>query len=576
MGMIKNLFFLAGKHRKRLKLIFSLMALRGAVRIIPIMILYLILMELLSADVNPWRILELTAYLAMVFLGINIWDHYMVLFTMKVGHEVCYDIRMNLGDKIIKLPLGFFVRRQTGELNTIMSEYVSRVEMFLSAAAPFMFSSLACALTMMAFFMILDWRMAFAAASVIPLALIAFTHADRIAERVTRAREESLRRTNSLIVEFIQGMPVIKIFNQVASRFRRFQDSMKDFRDKNIRAVIAVTIPSIILLTFTGLSIVILLPLGLYLYLKGFLPLSTFVFFIIAAPSFSDSVAHYLYGYLHVKSSQGQAMRHIIEVLEENPLHEPEDGAERENFEIEFVNVSFSYDERLVLEDVSFKIREGSIAALVGPSGAGKTTIVNLIARFWDVNSGEIRIGGQNIQEIKLDRLLSYISMVFQEVILFDDTIMENIRLGRRDATDGEVISAARAARCHEFIEELPDGYDTIIGERGAKLSGGEKQRISIARAILKDAPIVILDEATVFIDPENENLIQEAINDLTKDKTVIVIAHRLSTIVSADQIFVLDKGRIVERGCHNELLAANGLYRRLWDAHQSARGWKL
>lgn len=418
--------------------------------------------------------------------------------------------------------------------------------------------------------------MALAAASVIPLTLIAFAHADRVAKRVTREREESLRRANSLIVEFISGMLEIKIFNQVASRFRKFQEVMKDFRDKNIRSVIAVTIPSIILLTFSGFSIIILLPIGLYLYHKGFLPLNTFAFFIIAAPFFSDSVARSLFGYLHVKSTQGQAIIHIVELMEEQPLPEPEDDAELEHFGIEFVNVSLSYDDKRVLEDVSFKIIEGNIAALVGPSGAGKTTIVNLIARFWDVNSGEIRVGGQNVRKIKPDRLLSYISMVFQEVILFDDTIMENIRLGRIDAAEEEVISAAKAARCHEFIEKLPDGYNTIIGERGGKLSGGEKQRISIARAILKNAPIIILDEAMVFIDSENENLIQEAISELTKDKTVIVIAHRLTTIISADQIFVLNKGRIVERGCHNELLAANGLYRRLWDTHQSARGWKL
>lgn len=576
MGMLKNLFLLAGKHHKRLKLIFSLMALRGAVRIIPIVILYLIVMELLSAEIKLGRILELTAYLAIVFLGINIWDHYLALFTMKVGHEVCYDIRMNLGDKIRKLPLGFFVRRQTGELNTIMSEYVSRVEMFLSAAAPFMFSSLACAFTMMAFFMILDWRMALAAASVIPLALIAFAHADKIAERVTRSREESLRRTNSLIVEFIQGMPVIKIFNQVASRFRRFQEVMKDFRDKNIRAVIAVTIPSIILLTFTGLSIVILLPLGLYLYLKGFLPLSTFVFFIIAAPSFSESVAHYLFGYLHAKSPQGQAMRHIAEVLEEKSLPEPEDGAELKNFDIEFINVSFSYNGQQVLKDVSFKIPEGSIAALVGPSGAGKTTITNLIARFWDVDSGEIRIGGRNIKELKLDRLLSCISMVFQEVILFNDTVMENIRLGRKDATDKEVSAAAKAGRCHEFIEKLPNGYNTVIGEKGARLSAGERQRISIARTLLRNSPIVILDEATVYIDPENERLIQEAINELTKNKTVLVIAHRLSTITNVDQILVIKDGRIEEPGTHEELVKAGGFYSKMWEAHTSALGWVI
>jgi len=247
-----------------------------------------------------------------------------------------------------------------------------------------------------------------------------------------------------------------------------------------------------------------------------------------------------------------------------------------EDFDIEFVDVSLGYDGGLVLKDISFKILEGSVAALVGPSGAGKTTITNLIARFWDVDSGEVRIGGKNAKGLRLDRLLSYTSMVFQEVILFNDTVLENIRLGRKDATDEEIIQAAKAARCHEFIEKLPQGYNTIIGERGAKLSAGERQRISIARAISKDAPIVILDEATVYVDPENEGLIQEAVNELTKGKTVLVIAHRLSTITATDQILVLDGGRIVERGRHTELLAMDGLYRRMWEAHQSARGWKF
>jgi ATP-binding cassette subfamily B protein IrtB len=283
-----------------------------------------------------------------------------------------------------------------------------------------------------------------------------------------------------------------------------------------------------------------------------------------------------MFGYLHAKSPQGQAIEHIAEVLGETPLPEPEDDAELEDSDIEFVNVSFGYDGDLVLKDISFKIPEGSVVAFVGPSGAGKTTITNLITRFWDVDSGQVRIGGRNIKELKLDQLLSYISTIFQEVILFNDTVLENIRLGWKDATDEEVVQAARAARCHEFIEKLPEGYNTVIGERGMRLSGGERQRISIARAILKDAPIVILDEATVYVDPENERLIQEAVNELTRDRTVIVIAHRLSTITAADQILVLDRGRIMERGRHDELLAMDGLFRRMWEAHQSARGWKF
>ncbi|MCK4238244.1 MAG: ATP-binding cassette domain-containing protein, partial [Candidatus Lokiarchaeota archaeon] len=325
-----------------------------------------------------------------------------------------------------------------------------------------------------------------------------------------------------------------------------------------------------------SLSIAFLLPLGLYLYFQGSLTLSILLFFIIITPSFFNSLANYLYGYMHVKSSIGLAMAHILEVLNKKTIHEPEKDMELKNFNIEFENVFFRYDKEPVLKGIGFEIPEKSITAFVGPSGAGKTTIANLIARFWDIDSGVIRIGGQNIQELKLDRLLSYISIVFQEVILFNDTIMENIRLGRKDATYKEIISAAKAAKCDGFTNSLPNGYNTIIGERGVKLSEGEKQRISIARALLKNAPILLLDEATVFIDPENEKMIQSAVSELIKNKTVLIIAHRLSTITSADQILVLDRGRILEKGNHEELLAANNLYCRFWEAHKAARKWKI
>ncbi|BDZ70858.1 hypothetical protein GCM10025861_13750 [Methanobacterium petrolearium] len=351
---------------------------------------------------------------------------------------------------------------------------------------------------------------------------------------------------------------------------------MNDFRDKNVRAVVSITVPSIILLTFTSLSIAIILPVGSYFYFEGTLPLSTLIFIIITAPAFSDSLAQSLFGYLHSKSPEGQAIKKITELMEEKPLYEPVEDVGIKNFDIEFRGVSFSYDTESVLHNINFRVPEKSVMAFVGPSGGGKTTITSLIARFWDVDFGEVRIGGKNIQEIKLDTLLSYISMVFQEVILFNDTVMENIRLGRKDATDEEVVAATKAARCHEFINQLPEGYNTVIGEKGARLSGGEKQRISIARAILKDAPIIILDEATAFVDPENENIIQEAINRLTRGKTVLVIAHRLSTITHVDQIIVIENGKIVEHGTHEDLIRKEGLYKRMWKAHNTALGWRV
>jgi ATP-binding cassette subfamily B protein len=246
------------------------------------------------------------------------------------------------------------------------------------------------------------------------------------------------------------------------------------------------------------------------------------------------------------------------------------------SFDIEFENVTFSYEDKETLKDINFTAKERSMTALVGASGSGKTTIANLIVRFWDAQKGKVKIGGVDVRDMTCDSLLRYVSMVFQRVYLFHDTIENNIRFGSPDATREEIIAAAKKARCHEFIEALPDGYDTLVGEGGSTLSGGEKQRISIARAILKDAPVVLLDEATASVDPDNEKHIQEAINELVRDKTLIIIAHRLSTIKRADQILVIDDGRIVERGRHEELLAKDGQYKKLWQRRQKAKSWRI
>jgi len=574
--VFKELFILAGRNSSKLKALFILMALRAVFRVLPILILYLMVLDLLGTDTDLGHIVLLAAVLGIVYLGVNIWDHYMGIYAMRIGCDLCYDIRMELGNKLRMLPLGFFTKVPTGELNTLISEYVSRSETFVLISAPYLISSLLSALGLMVFFLILDWRMALAAGSTVLLSMSTFLYADRISKSVIGIREETLIRMNSIIVEFIQGMPVIKIFNQVASRFSKFQEAVKDFRDSNIKAVSSMIFPAILILTSSSLSIIFVLPIGLYLYLQGSLSLSTLAFFTIAAPSFSDSLSQFLYWYMHNKNSAGRAMESICRVLDEKPLHEPLQDINLETFDIEFADVFFAYDVHPILKALSFQVTQGTICALVGPSGSGKTTIVNLIARFWDVDSGEVKIGGRNVKDLKLDRLLSYLSIVSQEVVLFDDTIEKNIRLGREDASREEVIKAARLAQCHEFVERLSNGYDTVIGEKGCKLSGGERQRISIARALLKDAPIIILDEATAYVDPENEALIQKAINNLVKDKTVLIIAHRLSTVVHADQILVLKDGRIAERGNHDDLMGAGGLYSRMWEAHTSTQGWTI
>jgi ATP-binding cassette subfamily B protein len=271
-----------------------------------------------------------------------------------------------------------------------------------------------------------------------------------------------------------------------------------------------------------------------------------------------------------------QAAERIGEVAETKPLPEPNNGKTPSRFDLEFKDVTFDYGKGEVLRNISFKVPERPFTALVGPSGSGKTTITSLIPRFWDVTGGEILIGGVNIKDIETEDLLSYISMVFQNVYLFNDTIYNNIKIGKKDATREEIIEASKAAQCHEFIMKLPDGYETLVGEGGSTLSGGEKQRVSIARAILKDAPIVLLDEATASLDPENEIYILRAIDELIKSKTLVVIAHRFATIIGADNILVLDDGEIIERGKHCELAEAGGLYQRFWEEQQKARGWKF
>jgi ATP-binding cassette subfamily B protein len=373
----------------------------------------------------------------------------------------------------------------------------------------------------------------------------------------------------------IQGIGVIRAFNLAGSRFGQFERAMDDYRVASTHTVTALSPAMAAFMTSIELGMAAVLIVGSLLYLSGMLAVEPFLLFMFLSLAFYNPMMALadMLGYNRIIRN---SVRNINEFLKTPLLPEPVQSKHPNGFDITFDRVSFGYDDHRVLDDVSFTIPEKRLVALVGPSGSGKTTITNLIARFWDVTDGSIYIGGVDVREMTTDTLLSHITMVFQDVYLFNDTILNNIRFGNPNATDEQVFAAARAAQCHDFIVELPEGYLTIVGEGGGTLSGGQKQRISIARAILKDAPIVLLDEATASIDPENERLVQQAFNALTANKTLIVIAHRLNTVQYADNIIVLDEGRVVQQGTHSALIGCEGMYRRFWEERQKARSWKL
>ena len=397
-------------------------------------------------------------------------------------------------------------------------------------------------------------------------------------KRLYQEWHTSLEKMNAAVVEYVRGMPVVKVFGTDKDSFRRFQETVTAHRDRSQRVSrdYSSTYPA--LLTAASSSMMFILPVAVWLLYRADNPnalIPTVLFFALIGGSFFFPLLKltFMAGLLNQIS---MGVERIDEILAAAEVPERVSGRQPQDATITFENVAFAYDEAAVLENVSFTAKPGTVTALVGPSGAGKTTIGLLTARFWDVQSGAIRIGGVDIRDIRLETLMDYVSFVFQDGFLFFDTIEENIRMGNSAATMDEVIAAAKAARCHEFIERLPSGYKTLVGEGGTYLSGGEQQRVGIARAILKGSPIVVLDEATAYADPENEGRILEGLARLIRNKTVLIIAHRLSTITQADQILVVDEGQIVERGAHPELVAAQGLYRSMWDTYSQARYWTL
>lgn len=523
-----------------------------------------------AAGAAEWALIALTGViLGYAAMGAAIGASHIVAF------DVIRRLRFSLARHLARLPLGWFSRLPAGEARKLIVDEPESMELIFAHGIPEGASALATWIAVSVWLFVVDWRMALAAVAVTPVAFVLMTLAMTRGAAHAAEYQRTSERMNGAILEFLTGMPVVKIFNREGESLAQTARAVRDHSDLETRWArdflpLGGTFHALVLA-----NVVVIIPTGAWLIAAGSLDLPTLILFVILGANYSAPLMK-LFNQFHTLAHISMASTRVEETLTASVQPDTRAEIAFPRHDVCFENVSFGYDGRDVLRDVSLTAREGTVTALVGPSGSGKTTIASLIPRFWDVERGRITVGGVDVREVGLERLMDAVAFVFQDTFLFADTIAANIRFGKSDATDAEVEAAARAARAHDFIAALPDGYQTKLGERGAALSGGERQRLAIARAVLKAAPIVVLDEATAFADPDNEAAIQEAIGALTAGRTLIVVAHRLHTIVSADQILVVDKGRIAERGRHEDLLKLNGTYARLWRDHEAARATTL
>lgn len=542
----------------------------------PYFFIFLALNDLLTASLSIKKVVLYTSGMAVCFLMQGLFCYLFSRTVWPAANYMVKKLRIMIGEHLHKLPMGYFSKKTTGSIHTLMADEMLTIQMVIYQAFPAFIAAVTFSTLVPVALLFVDWRLALVTVAVIPLAAPFLFRPVKTMAKGLKKRSDLLAEVNSQVIEYVQGMEVLKAFRQTGKQSIKLKNILQKFRDASNHVAMAGQNPVAIYKILLDLGFCLILLSALFLLLNNKISLSIFLFFLVIGLRIYEPFK-LLIPSIAILKWAAPAIDKINEIMETRPLDQPENGQVPKTFDIQFLNVSFGYENNKVLTNISFTCPEKTITALVGPSGSGKTTITRLIARFWDVDSGKLTIGGHNIKEMKSEELLSHVSIVFQDVYLFNDTIYQNIAYGAKNATKNQIVEAAKTARCHTFITRLPKGYDTMVGEGGATLSGGEKQRISIARAILKDAPIILLDEATASVDPENEKLIQSAINSLVSSKTLIIIAHRLATIMAADQIVVLnDQGRIEEIGKHGELLKNKGLYARLWQGRVQAKKWHM
>ncbi|MDR0371238.1 MAG: ABC transporter ATP-binding protein/permease [Prevotellaceae bacterium] len=495
------------------------------------------------------------------------------------GFNVVENVRVRLIRKLKKLSLGFFTQERLGKLNTVVHKDVENLEGMVGHFLCVMWSDIAVALVMGAWLFGKNWALGLCMISLLPLAVIALLLGLRKSGIAQKRTNDDLADMVSLFVEYAKGIPLMKAFSENSAFTQKLKESIEKFGGSSATQAKVIAGYTGRFSFFLELSAAVMLITGAFLAYKGTVDTDVFLYFVIFSSVFYKPFSKlelYFLEFVKIRDSY----RRVAAVLQTPPVPNPKEPRNAKEFDITFENVGFAYKsgerDEFSLRDVNFHVPPGSLTALVGPSGSGKTTVTNLLLRFWDVQTGSVKIGNVDIRDMDYEDLLDRISIVMQNVYLASGSILDNIKIGKSEAIREEVIEAAKRAQIHDFISGLPEGYDTIVGENGVGLSGGQKQRISIARAFIKNAPIVVLDEITSNVDPVNETKIQRAISTLAKDRTVLVIAHHLRTIRGADQIIVFNGGRIEGKGAHEELLKNQGLYHALWTAQEQAKGWKL
>lgn len=576
--MINRLIRLAGDNQasKNLPLAIAIRTAESALLTAVYLMLYPVLTNLFDESLTASLVLTITAAIAACYALRMVLFHISANLIYKSIFRLTGALRLRLADHLRRLPLGSMGKDYLARVKSAMTDDLQIIGQLSGSLLGFFVSAITLPIFITIGLAFINWKLAIALCLSTLLALPLLMAVNRFVSRHGNEHLACMSRASACLVEYVLGIKVLKSYGLTGARFGQLEQALDSTKKEMIKLEIGAIILLFSTIVVVELGAPLLLLYGTYSVLKGTIDPATLVFSLILAVRYYAPVREALalsteFQYLSA------ALDRIAEIFDVPHQTESTTPQSPNGNDIIFHDVSFAYGNTnsSALQNINLVIPEGSMTALVGPSGAGKTTITNLIARFWDVTGGKITLGGVDLRDMKTNDLMDKISIVFQDVILFHDSILENIRMGNPAATDEQVMDAARRARCHDFIMRLPEGYLSLAGEGGCRLSGGEKQRISIARALLKDAPIILLDEATASVDPSAEKEIQEAFAALAKDKTIVVIAHKLSTIADAGQIVVLDGGKIAEIGHHHDLFARNGLYKKLWDNQNAAARWQ-